>query len=94
MEIDERVYRMAKFGGALSNAVRLQLILLLRDGEENVSALSDTLERDRSTISRHLSILSDNNLVQSKTSGRQNFYSIKKPELIEKFLEIRPLLER
>jgi predicted transcriptional regulator len=72
MEITESVYRMAKFCDALSNGVRLQLLLLLQNDSENVSELASKLERDRSTISRQLGKLADHNLVQSKASGREN----------------------
>jgi DNA-binding transcriptional ArsR family regulator len=94
IRIDEQEYRLAKFCRALSNAVRLKLVLLLRDDSSYVSELARELKKSRSTISRHLSKLADHDLVQSKSAGRKNIYRLKRPELIDKFLEIRPLLER
>lgn len=94
MILDEKDYRLAKFCDALSNGIRLKLIFLLREAPKHVSALADELQKDRTTISRHLSILSDHDLVQSQTEGRRNIYSLKRPDLIEKFLELRPLLRR
>ena len=94
MVLDEEDYRLAKFCDALSNGIRLKLVLLLRNDPNYVSALADELQKDRTTISRHLSILGDHDLVQSQVEGRRNIYSLKRPDLIEQFLELRPLLRR
>lgn len=94
MNIDEEDYRMAQFCDALSNAVRLKIVLILNKDSKNVSSLASELDRDRTTISRHLGILDNNDLVESTTEGRKNIYSLKRPDLIDKFLELRPLLRR
>ena len=94
MTIAEEDYRLAKFCDALSNAVRLELILRLRENERNVSTLAEKLQRDRSSVSRHLGKLADHDLVQSETRGRSNYYKLKRPELIEQFLTLRPYLRR
>jgi len=70
--IDEKVYRLAKFCKALSNAVRLELVMLLRERDCHVTALAEKIEKSRSTTSRHLANLAANDLVRSKTSGRKN----------------------
>ncbi len=92
--LDERDYRLAQLCDAMSNGVRLKLILLLRDDERYVKSLAEELNRHSTTISKQLSRLAHQDLVQSETRGRKNYYSLKKPKLIKEFLKLRRLLRR
>ena len=93
-EITEEEHRLADFCRAMSNALRLKLVRLLKEKEQCVKSLAATVDRDQSVVSRHLRKLSAKGLVRSKTLGRENHYRLKRPELIEKLLEIMPMLTR
>ena len=61
---------------AIADPTRLQLVWLLRQSEMSVGALVDTLEQPQSTVSRHLSILRREKLVQTRRSGTSVYYTI------------------
>ncbi len=93
--MDEVDHRLSRFFDALSNGVRLQIVELLhKAGTLCVSSVVEELERTQQSISRQLKILRYNDLVEAETDGGFRYYTIKRPELIEKALEIKPLLER
>ena len=92
--IDEFVHRLSNFFDTVGNAVRLQILLYLKESPLCVSTIAEKLARKRFTISRHLKILRDNGLVKSETRGKYRYYSLKRPELIDEILKIYELLTR
>jgi ArsR family transcriptional regulator len=66
----------------LANPVRYKILKHLSKGECTVSALSNELRREIPTISRHLSILRQNQLVRFRTERSHVFYRIKKEEVL------------
>jgi DNA-binding transcriptional ArsR family regulator len=61
---------------ALSDAGRVRLLHALRDGELCVCQLIELLQLAPSTVSKHLSILSQANLVESRKKGRWVYYRL------------------
>lgn len=61
--------KIAEAMKALSEEVRLRLLLLLSDGELCVCDLMSALELPQSTISRHLAYLKNNGWVESRRRG-------------------------
>ncbi len=93
-KVDERVFRLSKLFDALSNTVRLQILLELQDGELCVKETAERLGRNPDAISRYLKTLRDNDLVSSITRGNYRFYSLKRPDLLEEILKLYSLLCR
>ena len=60
----------------LGNATRLQILMTLRDGERNVTALCKKLKSPQPTVSRHLGILRGVGMVNARRSGKEVYYSI------------------
>ena len=59
-----------KIFGALSDESRLRMLFALRHGELCVCQLIDLMGLSASTVSKHLSILRDAGLVDSRKQGR------------------------
>jgi len=61
---------------ALSDETRLQLLELLRDGEQCVCDLTDALDAAQSRLSFHLKTLKDAGLVTDRREGRWVYYAL------------------
>jgi len=60
---------------ALSDATRCRVLLLLERHELTVSELCEVLQMPQSTVSRHLKVLADADLVASRRDGTSRYYS-------------------
>src|SRR5512145_1236210 len=61
---------------ALSDETRLQLLELLRDGEQCVCDLTGALDAAQSRLSFHLKTLKDAGLVTDRKQGRWVYYAL------------------
>jgi len=68
--------RSAQLFHALSDATRLALVGMLRDGERCVCELQDALDAAQSRLSFHLKVLKDAGLVTDRREGRWVYYSL------------------
>jgi len=68
---------------ALADPVRLAIVQRLSGGEARVVDLTRELGLAQSTVSKHLACLRDCRLVGFRAQGRQSFYSIARPELLD-----------
>jgi ArsR family transcriptional regulator len=71
---------------ALSDETRLQLLELLRDGEQCVCDLTGALDAAQSRLSFHLKTLKDAGLVTDRKQGRWVYYALN-PEAFEGIAE-------
>ncbi|MHC5374833.1 ArsR/SmtB family transcription factor [Enterococcus sp. LJL120] len=60
----------------LSDPNRLKILLLLKDGEKNVSTLIENLGMEQSAVSHQLKLLRENKIVKSRKEGKIVFYSL------------------
>lgn len=72
----EYVSAAARVLGVLSNETRLHVVLLLAQGEANVTELCDALNVPQSSLSHHLRILRNTGLVSDRRDGRFVLYRI------------------
>lgn len=68
---------------SLSDVARLAIVRRLAQGEARVADLVDELGLAQSTVSAHVACLRDCRLVSGRPEGRQVFYSLARPELLE-----------
>ncbi|HSQ28857.1 MAG TPA: metalloregulator ArsR/SmtB family transcription factor [Gemmatimonadaceae bacterium] len=61
---------------ALSDATRLGILDMLKDGERCVCELQDELDAAQSRLSFHLRVLKDAGLVTDRKEGRWMYYTI------------------
>jgi ArsR family transcriptional regulator, zinc-responsive transcriptional repressor len=60
----------------LSDKTRLQILVLLREGERNVTELCKLMELPQPTVSHHLALLRTSGVIGQRRSGKQVFYSL------------------
>ncbi|MET9342159.1 metalloregulator ArsR/SmtB family transcription factor [Nonomuraea sp. NPDC003804] len=77
---------------SLSDENRLRIVQRLARGEARVVDLTCELGLAQSTVSKHLSCLRDCGLVDYRPAGRQSFYSLTRPELMDLLASAEHLL--
>jgi len=77
----EALRDIASYFQALSEPTRLQILNLLRDGERNVGALAELCGYTPANISRHLSMLVQQGLVERESRGTAVYYRIADPSV-------------
>ena len=68
---------------SLADHSRLTILRRLSVGEARVRDLTDELGLAQSTVSEHVGCLRECGLVVARSEGRQNFYSVSTPEVID-----------
>lgn len=68
---------------SLGDPTRLAILQRLTRGEARVVDLTGELELAQSTVSKHLSCLRECGLIDFRVEGRQSFYALSRPELID-----------
>lgn len=68
---------------SLSDPTRLAIVIRLASGEVRVADLVSELALAQSTVSAHIACLRDCRLVEGRPEGRQIFYSLTRPELLD-----------
>ena len=77
---------------ALSDETRLRIVARLAAGEARVVDLTGELGLAQSTVSKHLACLRDCRLVGYRAEGRQSFYFIAVPDLLDLLRSAEQLL--
>ena len=60
----------------VSDPTRLQVILILADGEQHVGALCSQLSQSQPAVSHHLALLRHGGIIAPRRQGKNNFYSL------------------
>ncbi len=68
---------------SLGDETRLRIVARLAVGEARVVDLTGELGLAQSTVSKHLACLRDCGLVDYRVQGRQSFYALTRPELMD-----------
>jgi ArsR family transcriptional regulator len=68
---------------ALSEPMRLRLIMALMSGEKNVSQLVEHCEATQANVSRHLQTLTDAGILKRRKEGLNVYYDIADPKVFE-----------
>ena len=74
MHLDEK--RAASAFKALSDENRIRILQLLQSGEKCACVLLDDLQITQPTLSHHMRILCDSNIVVGRKEGKWTHYSI------------------
>ena len=89
--MEDLVYKIkADFLKVLAHPVRLQVIELLKSGEQNVGAIAKRLGVPQPSLSQHLMLLKEADILKSKQQGTVIYYSIEDAEI---FQVLRPVAE-
>jgi len=60
----------------LSDRTRLNLLIMLADGERNVTSLCEALQLPQPTVSHHLGLLRMSHVIENRRDGKQVFYAL------------------
>ena len=88
-ELYERHAEMCK---VFSDATRLMILNVLRDGEFGVTAISERLGTPLGTVSPHLLMMKRQRVLLSRKQGNQVFYRLANPRMLLAFDLIREIL--
>jgi DNA-binding transcriptional ArsR family regulator len=77
---------------SLADETRLRIVQRLARGQARVVDLTGELGLAQSTVSKHLACLRDCGLVDFRAEGRQSFYSLTRPELMDLLASAERLL--
>ena len=79
---------------SLADPARLAIVRRLAGGEARVVDLTRELGLAQSTVSKHLACLRGCGLVDYRAEGRQSFYALTRPELIDLLRSAEAVLTR
>ena len=60
----------------VSDATRLQVILMLAEGEKHVGAICEQLNMSQPAVSHHLALLRHGGIIAPRRQGKNNFYGL------------------
>lgn len=84
--------RLAAWGRVLGDETRLQLLMILLDGEQCVQDLACSLSMTSSAISHQLRELRLNELVKARREGKMTYYSCRNEQIREQILSFSTLV--
>ena len=77
LEVNDRdLEQLTAIFRLLSDKTRLNILMLLSQGERNVTALCEQLRLPQPTVSHHLGLLRMNNVIGNRRDGKQIFYAL------------------
>ena len=74
--MDEKAY--SKYFKAFGDPSRLRILWLLSNGEMTVNDIVGAMDLSQPTVSRHLAVLREAEIVADRRDGQRVFYSLKK----------------
>ena len=72
----KQAQRAATLLKQVSDPTRLQVILMLSEGEKHVGALSEHLNQSQPAVSHHLALLRHGGIIAPRRQGKNNFYAL------------------
>ena len=79
---------------ALSHPTRLWLLEQLQQQEHCVCDLTDGVNADISTVSKHLSVLKQAGIISSRRDGKQIYYRLETPCLLKMLSCVETVIEK
>ncbi|AYW45335.1 metalloregulator ArsR/SmtB family transcription factor [Tetragenococcus koreensis] len=67
----------------LSDVTRLKIVLAIKEGEKNVTAIAQEVDMEQSAVSHQLKLLRDNRVVKTKRQGKAILYSVDDAHILD-----------
>ena len=81
-EFDMTIYELqAEVSKTLAHPIRLAILHCLKDGEKTVNELTQTIGASQSNISQHLALMRQRQIVKTRKSGSNIYYSVASPKI-------------
>lgn len=81
--IKERLEKTARCLKVLAHPIRLMIIHLLGEGELSVQEVEKAVGISQSSVSQHLSLLKDKEILESRRVAQQVFYRLRDPRVLQ-----------
>jgi ArsR family transcriptional regulator, arsenate/arsenite/antimonite-responsive transcriptional repressor len=78
---------------ALAHPMRLMIVDLLREGEKSFSEINGNFHFDKSTVSKHLTVLKEAGIVSSRKDGHDMIYQLEVPCVTDFFGCVTAVIE-
>ncbi len=75
--------KQAEIAKAIAHPLRIAIIDFLKDGEQCVCDIARCVRSERSNVSRHLSVLVNAGLLESRKDGLKVIYKLRTPCILE-----------
>jgi DNA-binding transcriptional ArsR family regulator len=72
----KQVQRAAILLKQVSDPTRLQVILMLAEGEKHVGGLCEELNQSQPAVSHHLALLRHGSIIAPRRQGKNNYYGL------------------
>ncbi|OGC76025.1 MAG: hypothetical protein A2Z27_05545 [candidate division Zixibacteria bacterium RBG_16_50_21] len=76
----------------LSHPTRLEIITVLREGEQTVGVIAKLLEIGMGNLSQHLAMMRERRILSSRKAGNQVYYRVANPKLLKACDLLRDIL--
>jgi rhodanese-related sulfurtransferase len=94
-EFKDRVFeQIASITNAFSSPKRLEIIDILAQGERDVESLARQVVMTIANTSRHLQVLKNVGLVETRREGVRKFYALADDDVLRCWLSLRSLAEK
>jgi DNA-binding transcriptional ArsR family regulator len=95
MEIKNRkiLEHQALIFKAMGQPTRLEILNLLKDGERCVCEIFPEIKQEQANVSKHLAILKQAGILDSRKEGLRIIYWIKNPEILKLLGTVSTLLK-
>jgi DNA-binding transcriptional ArsR family regulator len=93
-KIQQKVYEnQAVFLKALGQPTRLQILDLLKNGERCVCEIFPAIDQEQANVSKHLTILRQSGILESRKEGLRVIYWIKNREVLNLIKGVSSMLK-
>lgn len=92
-KIDRSIFELqAEISKTLANPIRLAVLHSLKNGENTVNELAETVGVSQSNLSQHLAIMRQRGIVKTRKQGVTIFYSVSNPKINQACDMVREVL--
>lgn len=92
-ETDRLIYEMhAQVCSVLASAKRLEIINLLREGEETAGELTLKMGISKANVSQQLTILREKGILMARREGQRVYYRLAYPKMLKAYDLLRQVL--
>ena len=86
--------KQAEIAKAITHPLRIAVIDFLKDGEQCVCDIAETIGSERSNVSRHLSVMVKAGVLEYRKQGLKVIYKLKTPCILEFFSCVGQVLKQ
>ena len=86
--------KQAQITKAIAHPLRIAVLDFLKDGPQCVCDIADHLGSERSNVSRHLSVMTNAGVLESRKEGLKVIYTLKTPCILDFFSCISGVLKQ